>query len=153
MSFRIFFITVSLFSVLILAGCQQSGPRMMIYSEGGTSQIFVELARSANEKKLGLMGRETLEEGKGMLFVYDEGLHPSIWMKGMLIPLDIVFIGEDLKINHIEENAVPCKTEDSRQCDRYESPYPSSFVLELPAGYSTKHGIMSGDEVLLPSGI
>lgn len=38
----------------------------------------------------GLMGRESLPENQGMLFIYDEPQDLSYWMKDTLISLDII---------------------------------------------------------------
>ena len=64
----------------------------------------VDIALTESEKEKGLMYVEHLNENKGMLFVFEnEGQH-SFWMKNTLIPLDILWIDEDLNINHIEKN-------------------------------------------------
>jgi len=150
MNFRFTGITVSFLFVFFLAGCQGNDHLLTIVTEEGDREIYIEVARTDKEKRIGLMGWENLSDGAGMLFVYDVNQRPVMWMKNMLIPLDIVYIGEDLKINHIERDAQPCVGVDANKCMRYKSSYPSTFVLELPAGYSMKHGIISGDEILLP---
>ncbi|MCZ7625774.1 MAG: DUF192 domain-containing protein [Candidatus Methylomirabilis sp.] len=56
--------------------------------------ITVEVARTRREQAKGLAGRSSLPKGEGMLFPFDAAEHRTFWMKGMLIPLDIVWIRE-----------------------------------------------------------
>jgi len=116
------------------------------------SKISVEVARSGEERKLGLMHRTGLAEDRGMLFFYEEGITPVIWMRNMNFPIDILFIGNDYRINHITKSAAPCVAVFEHQCERYQSAFPSEYVLELPAGYAERHRIDLWDKVIFPSG-
>jgi hypothetical protein len=62
-------------------------------------------------------------------------------MKNTLIPLDMVFIGEDRKIVRIAENTVPLSL------DPVPSIEPVSAVLELAGGRSAELGLKPGDQV------
>ena len=123
------------------------GDQVVILSAQGRSVVDVELADDNEERRIGLMGRTELAEGEGMLFVYDQPLYPVMWMKDMLISLDILFIDSEMIINHIEENIAPCTEEDTALCPRYRSDSEVLMVLELPAGYAKKHGIEVGDYI------
>ena len=65
----------------------------------------IEIADSDEERTRGLMYRESLCSGCGMLFVYGEEGNYKFWMKNTLIPLDIVWLDEDLEVVYIS-NAV-----------------------------------------------
>lgn len=52
-------------------------------------------ARTEEQKKKGLRGVENLPENEGMLFYFDPPEEVSMWMKGVDIPLDIIFFNED----------------------------------------------------------
>ncbi len=105
--------------------------------------FMVEIADSAEERAKGLMYREALDEGKGMLFVYpEEGIY-NFWMKNTLIPLDMIWISSDRRIVHIEE-AVPCKED---PCYVYQPAKKALFVLEINGGLAEKLGIDEGDMV------
>ena len=54
--------------------------------------LEVEIADTPEKHARGLMGRTLLEEGKGMLFVYDKAQRLSFWMKNTLVPLSIAFL-------------------------------------------------------------
>src|SRR5574342_1034425 len=73
---------------------------------GDRVTLKVELARTMDEKVRGLSGRQGLEPGQGMLFVYDRPQPISIWMKDMRFSLDILWIREG-RIVHIEKQAPP----------------------------------------------
>ena len=140
--------------IVYLAGFHDKPVCLFIKTHaGGVHKINAEVVRTDEAKRLGLMGRQELREGKGMLFVYEDEPDPVIWMKGMNFPIDIVFIGRDFEIEHIENSAAPCQTALDRECSRYRSALPASYVLELPAGYVKRHGIELKDKVVLPSGI
>lgn len=102
--------------------------------------VEIEVARTPEEQARGLSGRESLAENAGMLFVYEQSITPSFWMKEMNFPLDIIWIGEDKKIVDITENMLP-------------ETYPQTFqpkalvqyVLEVNAGWAKNHNISIDD--------
>ncbi len=153
MNRRFFAIVGFLALVIYFVGIQANIRFLRIMSDQGILKINVEVVKTPEGKQLGLMGREDLPNGTGMLFVYDEeGSNPVMWMKNMLIPIDMVFIGRDLKINHIAKNVMPCIADLDRHCERHGSAVPSNFVLEVPAGFTTQYGIEYGNGVIMPSG-
>lgn len=121
-------------------------PRFIIHSGGTSYSIKLEIADDNEARRKGLMGRDHLGADSGMLFVYEQPMYPVMWMKDMLIPLDMLFISDDLTINHIESQVPPCREANDSSCARYRSLSPSSWVLELPAGYAEKHGLQVGDK-------
>lgn len=166
MNRRFFIIIAYLALVIYFVGFRDTDDFLRIYTQGsGLHEIHVEIARTPEEKRLGLMGREEVPDFTGMLFIYEENSNPIMWMKGMIVPLDIVFIGSDNIIKYIEHNVQPCMAKGNQQCDRkcdqqgdrkcnrYGSAIPSSYVLELPAGFAKKHGVDLGDRVEFPLGL
>jgi uncharacterized membrane protein (UPF0127 family) len=109
---------------------------------GGSVTLRAEIARSAEEKRQGLMYRESLGEGRGMLFIFDRDQLMSFWMKNTLIPLSIAYIKSDGSILEIW---------DMRPRD--ENPVRSSrgvrYALEVPQGWFGRAGIRAGDRLLL----
>jgi uncharacterized membrane protein (UPF0127 family) len=151
---RRFLAIIGFLALLIYFMVFQSDTTLLkIVSEHETYKLQVEIVRTDEEKELGLMGRESLADDEGMLFVYGENRKPIIWMKNMLIPIDIIFIGEDLKISFIQKSVEPCTAEFDRQCHRYSSTRPSTYVLEVPAGYAERNDIVEGDKIILPSDV
>ena len=120
---------------------------ILIQSTSGSFKIKTELAHDNESRRIGLMGRGYLQDGRGMLFLYDKPLHPVMWMKDMKISLDIVFIDENQIVSHIEKNVPPCYEPNDSNCLRYRADEASVMVLELPAGYTEKKGIKEGDRI------
>jgi uncharacterized protein len=116
-----------------------------IEKTGGSRDVFsVEMALTGPQQEQGLMYRTALEEGSGMLFVFDRTQRLSFWMKNTLIPLDLLFIGPDGTIRHIHRNAVPLDE------SGIPSRHPARAVLELAGGQCARRGIKEGDKVLHP---
>ena len=109
--------------IIFLSACQKTENFVVI----GNKKINVELARTDEDRKNGLMFRESLCQNCGMLFIFDEENLKSFWMKNTLIPLSMIFIDSDQTVVNIE-NATPCETE---TCPSYESKKPAKYVLEV----------------------
>lgn len=93
-------------------------------------------ATTEKKKEKGLQGVENLPQDKGMLFDFtNEDGTVSMWMKGTDIPLDIVFINDDLEVISVKEgkpNDTTLITENN-----------VAYVLEV----NKDSGIKSGDQV------
>jgi uncharacterized protein len=111
---------------------------------GGRKVAFrVEVAVTPEEHARGLMYRSQMAADAGMIFVFEEPSVQRFWMKNTLIPLDMIFIGKDLKIVGVVEEAAP-ETETERMVGA-----PSQYVLEIGGGLSTRLGIRRGETVEL----
>jgi len=109
-------------------------------------KVKAELALTKAESEKGLMDRETLPEGQGMLFVFNEETPHYFWMKNTFVNLDMLFIGEDKTVNQAWEN-VPRSytyTPDNQVAIRGGM---AKYVLELPAKSITKHNIKIGSKI------
>lgn len=124
---------------------EESISKVEIAREKGPLHVSVRLARTAAEIQRGLMYVDQLPRGKGMLFLMPREEIQYFWMKNTLIPLDMIFINEKMKIVGIVERAEPLTTT-TRTVGK-----PSRYVLELRGGYSAEEGIKVGQSVrLLP---
>jgi hypothetical protein len=93
----------------------------------------------------GLMFRKSLEENRGMFFIFDiEDYHP-FWMKNMNFPIDIIWLSSDFKVVHIEQNVQPCRTD----CQVYTPAKPARYVLEVNTGFTERNGIGIEDKISL----
>ena len=101
----------------------------------------VEIAQTPEEQSVGLMHRTELAPNHGMFFVYDTPSELSFWMKNTLIPLDILFIDEEMVIHHIHANAEPLSE------DRIPSQGEVLKVIEINGGRAKELGIKVGDKV------
>jgi hypothetical protein len=102
--------------------------------------LEVEIADTPEKHARGLMGRTILEEGKGMLFVYDKAQRLSFWMKNTLVPLSIAFFDDDKTIINILDMDPPL----GDLLLKYRSTAPARYALEVPQGWFDKHKIDRG---------
>jgi uncharacterized protein len=108
------------------------------------STVEVELALDDETRAMGLMFRESIAPGRGMLFIHPAtGVYP-FWMKNTLIPLDMVWIDQNKRIAHIAQNVPPCRAD---PCPSYDPVVNSRYVLEMAAGQAAVHRLRVGDFV------
>ena len=102
----------------------------------------VEIADTQEERRVGLMNRDSLPKNGGMLFVFGEDVYVHFWMKNTNLYLDMIYIGEDGAIKGIHANAIPN--------DETPIPPPSSAfaVLEIAGGSAENLGIEVGNKVI-----
>lgn len=106
-------------------------------------QIKLEVARTPQERAMGLMYRTELAADRGMLFAFVPPQPVSFWMKNTLIPLDMVFLREG-QVKAITANVPPCTTE---PCPSYPSGVAIDQVIELRGGRAAELGLKVGDRV------
>ena len=102
---------------------------------GKTHRFDVEVARTVEEQRQGLMFRTSLPKDGGMLFPFEQPRIASFWMKNTLIPLDMIFIRADGSIDRIAENTIP------ESLEPVASGGEVSAVLELAGGTAADLGI------------
>jgi uncharacterized membrane protein (UPF0127 family) len=131
----------------LLSSCRASraaaGTVELVSNSGKVIPVAVELATTPDARQLGLMYREQLDPGKGMLFIFPASAPQSFWMKNTKIPLDILFIDDTGKIVRIHARTTPF-SEASLPSDA-----PVRFVLEVPGGYCADNAVAEGDTVRL----
>lgn len=108
----------------------------------GNKKYAVAVAGTDTERTRGLIGCAKLPADSGMYFPYPSERVATYWMKGMQIPLDIVWIAGG-RVVGVEENVPPA---DALAVDppQYRSPRPVDAVLELAAGVAREDGIAAG---------
>ena len=107
------------------------------------STVHVELALTSAEQAYGLMGRTSLPEGRGMLFVHDAMARHAYWMYHCKIGLDIVWMDQNHRIVEMSPDTPPCRGK-STTCPSYGGTVPSQYVLELPVGDIARHHLKIG---------
>lgn len=121
-----------------------AGPAVTFKTASGeTFRLTVEIADTPEERALGLMNRESLEEDSGMLFAWPEDTESGFWMKNTLIPLSIAFIDAAGII-------VDIQTMEPQDETLHYSSSPYRHAVEANQGWFAKHGISTGDSVTLP---
>jgi uncharacterized protein len=107
--------------------------------------VRVEIARNDEQRTRGLMFRRELASDQGMLFIFEETSEHSFWMHNTLIPLDIVFLGDDRRVVGVVANAAP-QTDTARTVKQ-----PSRYVVEVSGGEAAAHGVGAGTRAVFVS--
>lgn len=118
------------------AACREN--RLQLRWTGGQESFAVEVADTSEARARGLMFRDSLDLGAGMLFAYDGPRHVQFWMKNTLIPLDMVFADMTGTVTRVHANAVPG---DLTPIDGGDG---VGFVLEINGGLAERLGITPG---------
>ncbi|MBI2579037.1 MAG: DUF192 domain-containing protein [Candidatus Aenigmarchaeota archaeon] len=137
----LFLLLIAFFLVLFFIALILPYSRTQVTVTGkNKTTITAEIADNPITQARGLMFREALPEGQGMIFIYGDEAPRSFWMKNTLIPLDLIFADSGGTVVDIKENFEPCE---SFECPRYVSK-PAKYVLEVNGGFVKKHGIAKG---------
>lgn len=102
--------------------------------------IQVQLAATPELRAQGLMFQQHAEPG--MLLLYTEPQHISLWMRNTSMPLDVAFIDANWQIHHI------------RQLEPFdETVVPSEIAviaaLEMPRGWFAANELAAGAQLRL----
>ncbi len=114
--------------------------------EMGAEKFKVEVADTSIKKQLGLSGRKSLDKDKGMIFPFSEIKPQVFWMKGMLIPIDIIWARDGVIVG-VSENATPEPGIIERNLTVYESHEPVNLVIEVSSGTVKRLGLVLGDKI------
>ncbi len=106
----------------------------------GRQKILVEIADTPEKSAQGLMFRRKLEDGAGMLFIFDREAPRSFWMKNTFIPLDIGYFNSKKELIDIQ-TMEPVTSELQINVPTYPSKGPAQYALEVPKGWFTRHKI------------
>jgi len=106
--------------------------------------VRAEVVETYFEMNKGLSGRESLAEGDGMLFIFEETDTHSFWMPDMHFAIDIIWLDESMKVVYVKENATP-----ESYPEKFSPPSPAKYVLEVPAGFSHTWGIVEGTQAII----
>lgn len=114
----------------------------ILNSEGKKISVKAEIASTFEERKNGFMFRQTIPEGTGMLFIFEEEQVLDFWMKNTPHPLSIAYIDKNGRIRDILD-MIPFSLEN------VTSSTSVLYALEVPQGWYEKAGIHIGDKLLL----
>lgn len=106
----------------------------------GEHPIRAELANTPETRRKGLMFRERLADGSGMIFIFPGEQRISMWMKNTPIPLSVAFLDSGGRILNIED--MQPQSEQS-----HSSAGPAKYALEMNQGWFEKRRIRPGERV------
>ncbi len=125
-----------------------AGPPLVVLRGAG---LEVEIADSDESRRKGLGGRDSIPEGRGMLFLYPERRMMFFWMKGMRFPIDIIWIDGDEVID-FHESVQPEPGKQESRLRKYFPRRPADKVLETGAGLCRRLGVSRGDRIRFEPG-
>ena len=89
-------IFLTLLSVFIISGCNNSADSKFSELQIKDKIIKVEIAKTDEEKKQGLSDRKDLCDNCGMLFIFENKAVRSFWMNRMNFQLDIIWVADGI---------------------------------------------------------
>ena len=113
-------------------------PRTQITA--GMYLISAQVAATPEQRATGLMFRQQMPPGEGMLFAFEQPAQQCFWMKNTLLPLTAAFVADDGTIVNLVDMK-PLSTES--HC----SSKPVRYVLEMNQGWFAKKGLKAGSKL------
>jgi uncharacterized membrane protein (UPF0127 family) len=109
----------------------------------GMHNIVAMVAKTDEQREIGLMFRKEMAGHEGMIFVFEKPATQCFWMRNTLIPLSAAFVADDGSIVNIEDmkplsEASHCSTK------------PVRYVLEMNQGWFAKRGLKAGAKISGP---
>jgi uncharacterized membrane protein (UPF0127 family) len=104
-------------------------------------ELQIELADNTFEQQTGLMYRKHLDQNKGMLFIFEDTIMRSFYMKNTYISLDLIYIDAEGSVVSIVKSAEPLNEKS------LPSEAPAKYVLEINGGLSDTWGLIPGDKI------
>jgi uncharacterized protein len=143
---KILFIAFLISISLYIAGCSAKIPagRNATACFGSTC-LASEVMSTPEQRELGLMYRDSIECDRAMIFVFEKEGNYSFWMKNMKFPIDIIWVGADKKVVHVEKEVPACDTAD---CPVYSPGASAATVIETCPGFSDSNNISLGTDVV-----
>ena len=136
---------VSTWAVAVLASAchlaSNEQPEAWIEIRG--QRVWLEVADTPEEQRLGLGERDSLAWNHGMYFEYANPGFYAFWMKGMRFPIDIIWLRDD----HIIDLDLNVPFEEGGNGPTLRPRELADAVLEVPAGTATALGWRIGDSV------
>jgi len=104
----------------------------------------VELAVSREEKQQGLMHRDQLPDGTGMLFIYAIPQPTRFWNRNVRFPIDILYFDKNRAFLRADTRVPSCS---ESPCPVYQTVQRIKYVLELPAGTLERLELQPGQRI------
>jgi len=102
--------------------------------------LSTEVANTQQSRMQGLMHRQSMDQDRGMLFVFPENGYHSMWMVNTNIPLSVAFIDEKGMILNIADMIPHTRT-------AHGSAGLAKYAIETNLGWFWERGIKAGKYV------
>ncbi len=142
---RLLGVALMALGVQVVAQAQDAPQRLSVMTlQAGMHNIAAQVAKTPEQRQIGLMFRKDMASHEGMLFIFEAPATQCFWMKNSLLPLSAAFVADDGTIVNIEDMAP--QTEASHCSKR-----PVRFVLEMNQGWFAKRGLKAGSRLTGPA--
>lgn len=108
----------------------------------GSDTVFAEIAGSGSERSRGLMNRDEVPPGTGMLFTFTSFEKRTFWMKDTYVDLDLAVLDEQNRVAEILTMTAESLTLHDTETVVYTA-------LEVPAGWFAANGITVGAQATI----
>ncbi len=112
----------------------------------GSDTVVAEMAVTADERADGLMYREEVPDGTGMLFVFPDQAIRSFWMQNTYLDLDLAYMNASYTIVDLHQR-------ESMDATSVPSSAPAMYVLEVRGGWFEEQGIGVGSQAVVEFGV
>ena len=102
----------------------------------------LEVADTQEKQAQGLADRDSMDQDSGMLFVFGTEEPRLFWMKGVIFPLDIIFMDTSRTI--VEITTMQSQTFVPDYALRQHQSQPARYALEINAGLAEQFGLAVG---------
>ena len=109
----------------------------------GNKTYTLEVADTDESRTYGLMRRDSMPADHGMIFVFKEPSKLAFWMKNTRIPLDIVYIDANAKVDSVKQMQPYVETSVPSEGD-------VQWAVELNQGQAAEAGIKKGEQLQIP---
>ena len=107
-------------------------------------EIQLDVADTSFLKSKGMMYKTSYPNNRGMLFLWDDIVPISMWMKNTFLPLDIIYMVDGEVVDY-DKDVQPCE---EQQCENYGN-VNGNQALELVSGGVDNYNIKIGDKIEL----
>ena len=128
-----------------LSGCAKAHPWPWVVEVGG-APLKVDVAATHAQRQRGLMYRDSLDDGWGMIFVFAAEEPLTFWMENTTVPLSIAFVGSDLVVRDIQDMEPMSRA-------LHPSKAPAKYAIEVNKGWFASRGIAPGARVQFSPGL
>ena len=126
---------------------EQNVTATFVVEDGENVTVTLRVADEREERRKGLMYRQSLSNRSGMIFVYDDAAPRTFWMKNTYVPLDIIFVAPNGTVLNVA-HAQPQPNASDSEVDRYSSEGEAMYVVELPRGFANETGVSPGTQLV-----
>jgi uncharacterized membrane protein (UPF0127 family) len=144
---RVPLVALVITATFIATACAHAAPAKLLGIKAGEKSLQVEVMATPEGRSKGMMGRTSMADTRGMLFVFARPTQTFFWMKNCLMDIDVAFIDEEGVIQRIHEMKVESPMVSETALKRYPSPPGTFYALETRGGWFRAHDVKTGQKL------